>query len=60
MNVIFCDKCLLETKHRHMHSAPYGLEGAHMAGSERYECMRCGHEIYAKKGKEKGLKFILD
>lgn len=64
---IRCEHCGKETDHRHLHDSPYGLlrlriprEGAHMAGSERYECAECGHAIFAAEGTKRGLKFVLD
>lgn len=32
---------------RHVHSAPYGLPGAHMSGSERHICTSCAKEFRA-------------
>jgi hypothetical protein len=35
------------------------MEGAHMAGSERYECS-CGKKIYFSEGNKLGFTFFLD
>lgn len=55
-----CPKCKKETEHRHCHDSPYGMPGAHMDGSERYECKECGATLYKIEGEKQGLKFILD
>lgn len=57
---IKCRKCKKETEHKHMHNSPYGLAGAHMSGTERYECQECGHAIFAYEGKKQGLEYFLD
>ena len=44
---------------KHLHDSPFGLLGAHMTGSERYECS-CGRSIYAVEGRVLGLGFVLD
>lgn len=59
-NLVFCDNCKKETEHRHMHDTAHGISTTHMSGSERYECVECGHAIFKKEGVEKGLKFVLD
>lgn len=58
--VTYCRRCERATMHRHLHDAPYGLAGAHMVGSERYECKACGNAVYAEEGKKMGLPFVLD
>lgn len=45
---------------RHIHDCAHGIEGTHMVGSERYECMDCGRSIYKEEGKKQGLRFVLD
>ena len=57
---IRCKKCEKETEHSHMHDSPYGLPGAHMSNTERYECQECGRGIYAYEGKEQGLEYYYD
>lgn len=57
MNCPICEK---ETEHKHLHNAAHGLEGTHMDGSERYECIVCKYRMYKTEGEKQGLKFILD
>ena len=54
-----CPKCQGEI-FWHGHNSPYGLAGAHMAGSERYTCKSCNYSIYAGEGKKLGFVFVLD
>ena len=54
-----CPKCNKDTL-QHMHNTAHGIEGTHMAGSERYEC-ECGFYIGNEKdAKKHNLKFVLD
>ena len=51
-----CNKTL-----RHLHDTAYGIEGTHMAGTERFECdcgFRCWHD--SAEAKEMGIRFTLD
>jgi len=59
-NQVRCEGCRKETTHRHVHDTAYGIEGTHMAGSERYECTVCGRAMRKEESLEKGLNFILD
>lgn len=45
---------------RHMHDCAYGLEGAHIRGSERLECSKCGTRYGKKESAELGFKFFVD
>lgn len=56
---ITCRKCGYTGPHRHMHDAAHGIEGTHMAGTERFECKECGLKTFASDGVA-GFKFILD
>lgn len=60
MKEILCSKCKKVTEHRHLHDSPYGMAGAHMSGTERYECQVCGRGIYADEGVKLGLVFFYD
>jgi transposase-like protein len=43
---------------RHLHdNAP---DGAHLAGSERYECSQCGHVLTRREAIDAGLTYTLD
>lgn len=49
------------TQHSHMHDSPYGLAGAHMAGTERFVCRECQTYTYAVEGAvAKQFPFKLD
>ncbi len=48
------------TESTHMHDCAHGIAATHMAGSERYECVKCGYAMYKDEGEKQGLKFILD
>lgn len=55
-----CPACGCRGGFRHMHETAHGIEGTHMAGSERFECEECDHSIHVHgKGAEQ-FKFILD
>lgn len=58
--MIFCNICKKETEHSHLHDSAHGIEGTHMAGSERYQCVECGNGIYKEEGRKNGLDFFLD
>lgn len=55
-----CPKCKKETEHVHIHTCPYGIAGAHIAGTERYECKECGYAMFKEEGTSQGLEFVLD
>ena len=55
-----CPKCKKETEHIHIIDTPYGLGGAYMSGTEHYECVECGTDVYKTEGEKQGLKFIMD
>ena len=57
-NLIFCEVCKVETEHTHLIDAPYGLPGAYMSGTERYECSRCGNDI--RYGDRSDLPFLYE
>lgn len=60
--ILRCRDCKTDTPHNHMHDAPYGIEGTHMAGSERFTCEACGHNIFIGdvRGTDIAKLFILD
>lgn len=60
MTRIHCTSCNAVTPHRHLHDTAWGIPNTHMAGSERYECIECGHAIFAKEGAPLGLVFVCD
>lgn len=56
-----CPQCERETEFRHVHDSPYGMEGAHMAGSERFECAACGFVVREPDAARfPALVFVLD
>lgn len=55
---INCPCCGAEM--RHMHDCAYGLEGAHISGSERLECPKCGKVCGKAESAALGFKFIVD
>lgn len=57
---VHCPRCDAQTSHKHLHDAPHGIPGTHMAGTERYQCEVCGHAIFAAEGEQMGLAFELD
>lgn len=57
---IYCETCDDYTPHRHLHDTAHGIPETHMAGTERYQCTRCGNSIHASEGKLKGLRFLYD
>jgi hypothetical protein len=61
MNIVAkCPHCGYTCAFRHMHDSPYGMEGAHMSGSERFECSQCGHSVSLHSPGAEQFKFILD
>lgn len=56
-----CPQCKQESRFRHTHDSPYGLEGAHMGGSERFECAHCDFVVRPDMAKDfPTLTFVLD
>lgn len=55
-----CPKCGYTSEFRHVHDAAHGIEGTHMAGTERFVCSQCGHSIYYRDLAAHLFKFILD
>lgn len=56
-----CPRCRQESRFRHKHDSPYGLEGAHMAGSERFECAFCDFVVWPNMAADfPTLLFVLD
>lgn len=45
---------------KHLHDTAYGLESTHMAGSERFECVRCPCVVHGPDPKFPSLVFVLD
>lgn len=62
LNTIDCRQCGQTTPHGHFHDAAHGIEGTHMAGSERFTCNVCGNSIFVSEAKDRGFGhlFILD
>jgi hypothetical protein len=60
MTPVYCDRCQRETPHRHLCDSPYGLGGAYLARTERYECSLCGHALHREEGERLGLRYVLD
>jgi endogenous inhibitor of DNA gyrase (YacG/DUF329 family) len=56
---MYCPKCEKVVKHKHIYDAAYGIPETYMVGTERYECVECGYQIY-KKEEEQGLKFTIE
>lgn len=55
-----CPECNKNTEHNHLHNAAHGIQGTHMAGSERYECKECGYAMRKEEAESQELKFVLD
>jgi hypothetical protein len=55
-----CPKCDYTCEFRHEHDAAHGIEGTHMAGSERFICSQCGHRVLAHDAAADRFPFILD
>ena len=60
MKTAHCQTCGQLREFRHLHDRPHGVPGAHMAGSERFECTACGETYTAGDGAPFPLKFVLD
>lgn len=58
--VMDCPKCKRVVEHKHMHDCAHGIPETHMTGSERYECVECGHSVRKVEGEKQGLQFVLD
>ena len=58
--IVVCRRCEYTCEHRHMHDAAHGIEGTHMAGSERFECSNCEHKTYYYTPGYEKFKFVLD
>jgi hypothetical protein len=50
-----CFGCEKVTSHEHLHDCTPGLPETHIAGSERFVCVLCGHVTYA--GSEGASRF---
>lgn len=55
-----CPNCHAEIAFLHLHDSPYGLYGAHDAGSERFQCPQCHHVLSRLQAIGLGLEYILD
>ena len=55
-----CPKCRKPARWRHLHDAAHGLVGTHLAGSERYECQNCHHDLYRAAGIQIGLTYVYE
>jgi predicted nucleic-acid-binding Zn-ribbon protein len=55
-----CPKCSYTCEFKHLHDAAHGIEGTHMAGSERFQCTQCGHSVFHSDAAASNFKFILD
>lgn len=53
-----CPNCKGST-FRHMHDGAHGMAETHMSGTERFECVQCGHNVY-KRDNVPNFVFILD
>ena len=61
LSVAVCPQCKQESRFRHLHDTAHGIEGTHMAGSERFECAFCGFTVTPAMASEfPGLRFTLD
>ena len=43
---------------RHLIDSPYGLKGAYMVDSERFECLTCNHILENSEVEERNLKYL--
>lgn len=43
-----------------MHNTAHGIPETHMAGTERFECKKCGYAIYKEEGEKLGFVYALD
>jgi hypothetical protein len=59
-NQYYCTSCEQTTTHNHLHNAAHGIEGSHMAGSERFECQKCGKMTYSHDLGADRFNFALD
>lgn len=55
-----CPACKADTTFRHMHDCAHGITETHMAGSERYICVKCNHTFYKHEGEKHGFIFNID
>jgi DNA-directed RNA polymerase subunit RPC12/RpoP len=55
-----CPHCSYTCAFKHMHDAAHGIEGTHMAGSERFQCSHCNHNVFIYSRGAEGFKFTLD
>lgn len=60
MTKVMCERCKQVTEHKHLHNTAHGIPETHMAGSERYECVVCGHPVFKDQAQGLDLKFVLD
>jgi transposase-like protein len=54
-----CPQCK-SVDFKHTHDSAHGIHGAHMAGSERYECNHCNYRVFKNEGEKLGFNFVLD
>lgn len=52
-----CGNC---TPHRHLHDLAHGIHGTHMAGSERFQCIECSHNVLHHDHNAANFPFIFD
>lgn len=54
-----CHICQMPRTFRHAHDTAHGIEGTHMAGSERFTCDTCGTSVYSSDN-DGQFDFVLD
>lgn len=59
-NKWYCRRCEDITEHKHWHDAAHGIEGTHMAGSERYVCKTCNLTTHVHDEGANHFIFTLD
>lgn len=55
-----CPKCKKKTGHKHLRDAAHGISATHIAGSERFECLKCGYAMLKEEAEKQGLIFCSD
>lgn len=58
--IVNCPQCKKNAPMMHLHDTAHGVEGTHMAGTERYTCTACGHSLTRDEADARGLKYKLD
>jgi polyferredoxin len=61
MTIRHCRSCGHQTRHRHVHDLTEDRwRQTHVAGTERFECTRCGHAVFAHTEAAERFPFLFD